>query len=151
MIHYGEKGRGEEGRYRKWVLKKTYTGTQCCGSGMFYPGPRCEQFFIPDPDSGSKHFFIPDPGSYIKRGKKNKNYLISCFLWFQEQVLKFKKILIPDPDPGAGKNSSQIRIPDTGGKKAPDPGSRIPDLDPQHWRNTSCWHEYILKNAARFE
>jgi hypothetical protein len=33
-------------------------------------------------------------------------------------------------DPGSGKNSS--RIPDPGGKKAPDPGSRIPDPDPQH-------------------
>jgi hypothetical protein len=28
-------------------------------------------------------------------------------------------------DPGSGKNSSRIRIPDPGGKKAPDPGSRI--------------------------
>jgi hypothetical protein len=26
-------------------------------------------------------------------------------------------------DPGSGKNSSRIRIPDPGGKKAPDPGS----------------------------
>jgi hypothetical protein len=34
-------------------------------------------------------------------------------------------------DPGSGKNPS--RIPDPGGKKAPDPGSRIPDPDPQHW------------------
>jgi hypothetical protein len=30
------------------------------------------------------------------------------------------------PDPGSGKNSTRIRIPDPGGKKAPDP-------DPQHW------------------
>jgi hypothetical protein len=29
------------------------------------------------------------------------------------------------PDPGSGKNSSRIRIPDPGGIKAPDPGSRI--------------------------
>jgi hypothetical protein len=36
-------------------------------------------------------------------------------------------------DPGSGKNSSRIRIPDPGGKKAPDPGSRILDPDPQHW------------------
>jgi hypothetical protein len=40
------------------------------------------------------------------------------------------------PDPGSGKNSSRIRIPDPGGIKAPDPGSRIPDPDPQHWSVT---------------
>jgi hypothetical protein len=28
-------------------------------------------------------------------------------------------------DPGSGKNSFRIRIPDLGNKKAPDPGSRI--------------------------
>jgi hypothetical protein len=28
-------------------------------------------------------------------------------------------------DPGSRKNSSQIQIPDSGGKKAPDPGSQI--------------------------
>ncbi len=33
-------------------------------------------------------------------------------------------------DPGSGKNL--FRTPDPGVKKAPDPGSRIPDLDPQH-------------------
>jgi hypothetical protein len=36
-------------------------------------------------------------------------------------------------DPGSGKNSSRIRIPDPEGKKAPDFGSTIPDPDPQHW------------------
>jgi hypothetical protein len=33
-------------------------------------------------------------------------------------------------DPGSGKNL--FRIPDPGVKKAPDPGSQIPDPDPQH-------------------
>ncbi len=33
-------------------------------------------------------------------------------------------------DPGSGKNL--FRIPDPGVKKAPDPGFRIPDPDPQH-------------------
>jgi hypothetical protein len=32
-------------------------------------------------------------------------------------------------DPGSGKNSSWIRIPDPGGKKAPDPGSGSATLD----------------------
>jgi hypothetical protein len=36
------------------------------------------------------------------------------------EVLKVKKI----NHPGSGKNSSRIRIPDRGGKKAPDLGSR---------------------------
>ncbi len=31
------------------------------------------------------------------------------------------------------KTYSGSRIPDPGVKKAPDPGSQIPDLDPQHW------------------
>jgi hypothetical protein len=57
--------------------------------------------FIPDPDPGSR------------------------FLCFQEEVFKVKK----KTNLGPKKNSS--RIPDLGGKKAPDPGSRIPD--PQHW------------------
>jgi hypothetical protein len=41
-------------------------------------------------------------------------------------------------DPGSGirdseKTYSGSRIPDPGVKKAPDPRSRIPDPDPQHW------------------
>ncbi len=40
-------------------------------------------------------------------------------------------------DPGSGKNP--FRIPDPGVKKAPDPGSRIPYPDPQHWCLT--WDE----------
>jgi hypothetical protein len=32
-------------------------------------------------------------------------------------------------DPGSGKNPSRIRIPDPGGKKAPDPGSGSAILD----------------------
>jgi hypothetical protein len=48
-------------------------------------------------------------------------------------VLRIRDVLsrIPDPDPDPTIAPSRIRIPDPGGKKAPDPGSRIPD--PQHW------------------
>jgi hypothetical protein len=56
-------------------------------------------------------FFIPDPGSYIKRGMKSKNYLFSCFLWFQEEVFKVKKIT----HPGSGSRIQGVnkhRIPD---------------------------------------
>jgi hypothetical protein len=31
----------------------------CCGSGMFYPGSGFENFFILDPDPGSR---VSDPG-----------------------------------------------------------------------------------------
>jgi hypothetical protein len=42
-------------------------------------------------------------------------------------------LLIPDPDPTIAPS----RIPDPGGKKAPDP-------DPQHWSAKSCRRKYIL-------
>jgi hypothetical protein len=60
----------------------------------------------------------------------------------QKIVTKLSKIWVWDPgsgirdpgsgirDPGSGKNL--FRIPDQGVKKAPDPGSWIPDPDPQH-------------------
>jgi hypothetical protein len=86
-----------------------------------------------NPDPYPKIFSIPDKnifhlGSYIKREMKNKNYcLFSCSLRFQEQVLIGKKIPVPVIHPGSElrKILSRIRIPDTGGKKAPDPGPRI--------------------------
>jgi hypothetical protein len=56
--------------------------------GCFIPEPNIFHFSIPDPNSFH-------PGSYIKRGVKNKNYLFSCCLWFQEQVLLVKKIIHP--------------------------------------------------------
>jgi hypothetical protein len=56
-------------------------------------------------------FFIPDPGSYIKRGMKSKNYLFLASYGFRKKSLSKKD------------NSSRIRIPDPGGKKASDPGS----------------------------
>jgi hypothetical protein len=59
---------------------------------------------------------------------KNYRYLFSCFLWFQEEVFKVKNIT----HPVSGKNSSRIQ----GVKK-----HRIPDPDPQHWREqygTQC-------------
>jgi hypothetical protein len=57
------------------------------------------------------------PGSYIKRGMKSKIYPFSCFLWFQEEVFKVRRI----NHPGSGQKF--IPDPDPGGKKAPDPGS----------------------------
>jgi hypothetical protein len=52
--------------------------------------------FIPDPN-------IFHPGSRIlhkKRDEKKKLPVpFSCFLWFQEEVFKVKKIIDPDPDP----------------------------------------------------
>jgi hypothetical protein len=51
---------------------------QCCGSGMFYPGSkiRIPNFFIPDPDPGSRirgGEKAPDPGSRILPGTVHKN------------------------------------------------------------------------------
>jgi hypothetical protein len=69
-------------------------------------------------------FFIPDPGSYIKRGMKSKNHLFSCFLWFQEEVVKVKKI--NNPELGSQireKKLSRIREWDPGGKKSIGSGS----------------------------
>jgi hypothetical protein len=77
---------------------------------MFIPGPDpVIIFFIPDPGSGSEHF--SSRINYIKRGMKSKNYLFSCFLWFQEEVFKVKKIT----HPGSGSRIQGVkkhRIPD---------------------------------------
>jgi len=113
------------------------------------------------PDLGSR---IPNLGSRIqKQQQKREVKKISChtFLcshkfhkivnYFSFEVVKkkiwanfqriielftkkiVKKLLkIWSWDPGSGKNL--FRIPDPGVKKAPDPGSRIPDPDPQHWK-----------------
>jgi hypothetical protein len=45
---------------------------------------------------------------------KSKNYLFSCFIWFQKEVFKVKKIT----HPGSGS-----RIPDPE-KIIPDPGGK---------------------------
>jgi hypothetical protein len=39
---------------------------------------------------------------------KNHQYLFSCFLWFQEEVFKVKKI--PDPDPQHCVTLSEIHL-----------------------------------------
>jgi hypothetical protein len=36
-------------------------------------------------------------------------------------------------DPGSGVRKKPIPDPGSRGQKAPNPGSRIPDPDPQHW------------------
>jgi hypothetical protein len=79
---------------------------------MFYPGSESEHFLDPDPNMFS---------SRILHDKWNANLpvLFSSFLLFQEQSLSLchsQKIRDPDKiHPG------WIRIPDPGGKKAPDP------------------------------
>jgi hypothetical protein len=80
---------------------------------MFYPGFRIRPFS--HPGSGSEHFF--HPGSRIPHEKWNASFLFFLLLKLSGAVLVSQK------DPGSGKNSSRIRIPDPGGKKAPDPGS----------------------------
>jgi hypothetical protein len=75
---------------------------------LFYPG------------SGSDHSSIQNPGFYKKSGMKTYFYLSSYA--FRSKVLVIvivKKIR----DQGSGKHSSWIRIPDPGGKKAPEPRS----------------------------
>jgi hypothetical protein len=89
---------------------------------------RILRFFHSGSQIRIRTFFIPDPGSYIKRGMKNKNYLFSCFLWFQEEVFKVKNIT----HPGSG---SRIQVV----KK-----HRIPD--PQH-----CVQHYMYRAVLRIQ
>ncbi len=122
------------GSHRHEIIK------QCCGSGMFIPGPD----FYPSriPDLGSR---ILDPGSKNsneRRGWKkiwyhtffwsHKFHKIELFyfwndeekiieLFTQKIVTKLSKIWVWDPRSGIRKNL--FRIPDPGVKKAPDPGS----------------------------
>jgi hypothetical protein len=103
---------------------------QCCGSGMFIPNPGSDFFPSRILDPGSKVDKIPDPH------QRNKVFLT------QITDNKFSNIRsgIFIPDPGSGFFSIpdpgsriRIRIPDPGAKKASDPGSWIPDPDPQYW------------------
>jgi hypothetical protein len=75
---------------------------------MLYPGSGSDHFLIPDPDP---NFFL----SRILNEKWNASLFFSCFLFLVRKTNR-------DPK----KNS--FRIPDPGGKKAPDL-----DPDPQHW------------------
>jgi hypothetical protein len=95
---------------------------QCCASGMFYPRSGSDHFFlsrIADPDLIIFSFRIRD------LTWKVESKLFSCFLCFQERILILshsqKEPGSGIQEPGSGKNSS--RIPDSGGKKAPNPGS----------------------------
>ncbi len=72
------------------------------------------------------HYFSFD----VLKKKIWDNFQRNIELFTQKIVNKLSKIWIWDP--GSGKNL--FRIPDPGVKKAPDPGSRIPD--PQHWLQT---------------
>ncbi len=147
---------------------------------MFIPDPDFYPSRIPDP--GSR---ILDPGSKNsnkrERWKKISCHTFLCghkfhkiVNYFSFEVLKkkiwanfqriielftqkiVKKLLkIWSWDPGSGKNP--FRIPDPGVKKhpIPDPGSRIPDPDPQHCFRT---RNFILKyfqfrsfSEARFQ
>jgi hypothetical protein len=139
------------------------TVSQCCGSGMFYPGSRIrirpllhsgsgsrirgvKKHRIPDPggkkapDPGSRIrplfykfcLLIPDPGSRIRirpllhpgsgsRIRGVKKHRIPDPTSFLQILFTYPRSRIPDPDPTIAP--SRIRIPDPGGKKAPDPGS----------------------------
>jgi hypothetical protein len=116
---------------RRSGLATEVIASSCCistsvadtGCFILDPGSESEHFSVPDPGcfildpgSESERFSIPDPGSYIKRVMKNKNYLLYCSLWFQEQVLIVKKIICL----GSGS-----RIQNPGGIKEPDLGYRI--------------------------
>jgi hypothetical protein len=87
---------------------------------MFHPGPPDPDPNIFHPGSRSDNFFNFYPGSYIKRGKKNLNYLFFLLLMVSGACFNSQK-----------DYSSRIRK-----KIYPDPGvkrHRITDLDPQHW------------------
>jgi hypothetical protein len=68
---------------------------------------------IPDPN-------IFNPGSSIKNGMQTYFFLASYAFRSKVFVLVIVK---KTRDPRSGRNSSRIRIPEPGGKKAPDPGS----------------------------
>jgi hypothetical protein len=86
--------------------------------------------FIPDPGSDFFPSRIPDPGSRILikefkyfKPKKSKKWFLSSKKYDPGCSSR-----IPDPD----ADFLPSRNPDPGVKKAPNPGSRIPDPDPQH-------------------
>ena len=56
-------------------------------------------------------------------------------------------LFIPDPDAGFLPS----RIPDPGVKKAPNPGSQIPDPDPQHWEKVKKLTKECEACGKRFE
>ncbi len=87
---------------------------QCGGSGMFipdptffHPGSRTRTVSIPDPGSSSKNLSILTPQKTKKWFLSSKKYDPGC------------SSRIPDPD------ADFLPIPDSGVKKAPNPGSRI--------------------------
>ncbi len=74
----------------------------------------------------------------LQKKKILTNFQRILELFTQKIVTMLWKIWVGDPGSGIRKNL--FRIPDPGVKKAPDTGSRIPDLDPQHWTRecTNC-------------
>jgi hypothetical protein len=128
----------------KWPYVRNIHTPQCCGSGRFHLGSRIREVLsrIPDPGgfisaprSGSIHFLIPDPdpnifnlGSRILQEKWIANLLFSCFLCFQEQMLRRNH---SQKDQDSGKNSSWIWIQVPGGKKST--GSESATLLPRTW------------------
>jgi hypothetical protein len=67
---------------------------------------------------------VADPGCFILDSGKAPDPGSDLF-FFIKAINKFC-MLIPDPDPTIAP--SRIRIPDPGGKKAPDPGSGFATL-----------------------
>jgi hypothetical protein len=97
--------------------------------GCFVPDPDQNIFSFRIPDLDPNIFFIPDLGSWIPHlVSYMKSEMQTYVLWFQEQSLIVSVTGIKIWDPGPGEKSSQIRIPDPSGKKAPDPGSRSATL-----------------------
>ncbi len=126
---------------------------QFCWSGMFIPYPGSEFFhprsrildpnffhpgaLIPDPN-----FFIRGPGSRIRIKEFRYFNPKKWFLSSQKYDPGFpSRIRIPDPDPDflpIPDPDPVSQIPNPGVKKAPEPGSRIPDPDSQHWKFWLC-------------
>ncbi len=112
--------------------------------GSWIPDPN---FFHPESWIQIFPSWIPDPGSKLFQSrildsrctsktssiltKKMVSQLSEILYGFSIPDLDPDFLPIPDLDPG-----SQITNP--GIKKAPDPWSRIPDTDSQHWRFLVC-------------
>ncbi len=130
------------------------------------PGSRIRIFSIPDPGFWIQIFFILDPWSQIQifsiRGPGSRIRIKEFkyfnpkkwFLSSQKYVPGFpSRIRIPDPDSDflpIPDPDSVSQIPNPGVKKAPEPWSRIPDPDSQHWKFWLCsgcrgyWYCWLL-------
>ena len=87
-----------------------------------YPGSGIRIFSIPDPGSASKNLSILTQRKTKKWVLSSRKYDPGCSSRIPDKGADF----LPIPDPGSrGQKGTGSRISD--------PGSRIPDPDPQHW------------------